>query len=184
MRLLLQFVLLSLPIVSLRASDDGIHRCVDPNGVSVYTDQPCAKVDAVDREPPPPSAEPEIESGVIRSDCAREAQTLLFDLRRAIETDNVNLASGLYHWPGVRGGSAVSVMNRLERLVSRPMASADLVYPEVAPVHENPAAFPEGTPPEDPIAVRIEQTEPGEIVSSDAQELQLVRNADCWWLSF
>jgi hypothetical protein len=58
------------------------------------------------------------------------------------------------------------------------------VFPEVAPVHENPDAFPEGTPPEDPIGVRIEQTLPGEIVPSSAEELRLVRHAECWWLRF
>jgi hypothetical protein len=185
MRSLALIALLFLPLpASATSGSDGIHRCISPQGVSIYTDQPCADLGAADRIPPPAAQQPVIENGVIRSDCVRESQTLLFDLRRAIETDNINLLSGLYHWPGVSGGSAVGVMNRLERLMSRPMLSADLVYPEVAPVHENPEAFPEGTPPEDPIAVRIAQSEPGEIVGDESEELRLVRHAECWWLRF
>ena len=163
---------------------DEIQRCVDPQGVSIYTDQPCSVFGAQGRVPVAEPTPPEIEPGVIRSDCARKYDTLLFDVRRAIESDNVNALAGLYHWVGVRGGGAVHVMNRLEDLTERPMASVELIYPEVAPVHDNPEAFPEGTPPEDPIGVRVQQMQPGEIAPSAATELQLVRHAECWWLRF
>ena len=172
---------------ALRAAD-GIHRCVDPQGISIYTDQPCSAFDAVDREAEPatpstPGATTP-STDLVRSDCAREADTLLFDLRRAIESDDINTVAGLYHWPGIRGRAAIGVMDRLERLIERPMASAELVYPESSPVREDPEAFPEGTPAEDPVAVRIEQTLAGDSVPSTVEELRLVRHADCWWLHF
>lgn len=177
-------LLLWMACASCAGAADGIHRCVDRQGVSIYTDRPCAQFNAVDRLPSPTPETRRVEGGLVRSDCARRPDTLLFDLRRAIESDDINAAAGLYHWPGISGRAAVGVMNRLQRLISRPLAAAELVYPEIAPVHEDPAAFPAGTPEEDPVAVRIEQTLPGEIVPSGSEELRLVRHAECWWLRF
>lgn len=163
---------------------DGIQRCVGSDGVSIYTDQPCEKFNAKDRKPQAVSANLTAATGFTRSDCARRTDTLLFDLRRAIESDNVNQLAGVYHWPGISRSGAHGIMDRLERLSSRPLASVELVYPESTPVRDDPAAFPDATPPENPIGVHIEQSMPGEIVPSFAQDLRLVRHAECWWVRF
>lgn len=165
---------------------DSIRRCISPEGVSIYTDQPCAKFNAVDRKPPEPTASSAAteSSGFARSDCVRRTDTLLFDLRQALESDNINRLAGLYHWPGISGRGARGIMDRLQRLSARPLASVELVYPDISPVRDNPDSFPPGVPPEDPVSVHIEQMMPGEIAPSFAEDLRLVRHAECWWLRF
>jgi hypothetical protein len=183
-------LLILLLACSMRVeADDGIRRCIGPDGVSIYTDRPCDTFNAVDRKAPPVSgthAAPDIDTptGFTRSDCARRADTLLFDLRRAIESDNVNQLAGLYHWPGIGRRASTAIMDRLERVVAQPLASVELVYPDIAPVLDDPGAFPPGTPSEDPTGIRILQVDPGEIEPRYRQDLRLVRHAACWWIAF
>lgn len=185
MRVLVSLVSCILLLASHVDAADGIRRCISPEGVSIYTDQPCANFNAVDRKPQPTAGSTSIEnSGFARSDCVRRTDTLLFDLRQALESDNINKLAGLYHWPGTSGRGARGIMDRLERLSARPLASVELVYPDSTPVRDNPDAFPAGVPPEDPVSVHIEQMMPGEIAPSFAEDLRLVRHAECWWLRF
>jgi hypothetical protein len=192
-------MLRSLPIFLLTAAGfaaagdaaaaDTIRRCVNDAGVTIYTDQPCEKFDATDRKPPPPMPGATVPGAAVegvaaRSDCVRRTDTLLFELRRAIETQNINRLAGVYHWPGTGGRAANGVLQHLERIASRPVASVELQYPEIAPVFENPDAFPPGTPTEDPVGVIIEQLAPGDVAPSFTENLQLVRNAGCWWVRF
>jgi hypothetical protein len=167
---------------------DGIRRCVGPDGGSIYTDRPCATFDAVDRLPDAPAGSntlrPTSAPSTVRSDCVRRTDTLLFELRQAIESDDINQLAGLYHWPGISGRGARGIMERLQRVASRPLASVELVFPEITPVRDHPDAFPDCTPPEDPVGVRIAQTLPGEISPSFSADLRLVRHAECWWVAF
>ena len=163
---------------------EGIHRCVGRDGGSIYTDRSCDTFDAVDRKPEAPTLA-RIETPMsIRSDCVRRTDTLLFELRRAIESQDINQLAGLYHWPGISGRGARGIMDRLQRIGSRPLASVELVFPEITPVRDDPDAFPSGTPPEDPVGVRVEQSMAGEIVPVFREDLRLVRNAECWWVAF
>lgn len=185
MRVLVLLAFCNLLLTSHVDAAEGIRRCISPEGVSIYTDQPCAKFNAVDRKPQPTAGSTSTENtGFARSDCVRRTDTLLFDLRQALESDDINKLAGLYHWPGTSGRSAQSIMDRLERLSARPLASVELVYPDSTPVRDNPDAFPPGVPPEDPVRVHIEQMMPGEIAPSFAEDLRLVRHAECWWLRF
>jgi hypothetical protein len=174
-------------LAEVASAGDGIRRCVGPDGNSIYTDQPCAQFDAVDRTPPPSPPAATNRQGdpvTVRSDCARRTDTLLFELRRAIESQNVNQLAGLYHWPGISGRGARGIMQRLQQLVDRPQASVELVFPDTTPVLDMPEAFPAGTPPEDPVGVRIAVSLPGEFSAGVGQELRLVQHAGCWWVSF
>lgn len=188
---LLVLLPLSLLAPAADGAANGIHRCEGADGVSIYTDQPCATMDAVERNLAPPSSPARDgvrlgaapgDGGLLRTDCARRTDTLLFDLRRAIESRDVNRVAGLYHWPGAR--SARGVMDRLQRLADLPLAAVDLEFPESAPVRDTPEAFPPGTPVEDPIGVRVQSWLPGQVTPGPAQSLRLVRHSGCWWVSF
>ena len=186
-------VLLMLPLSA--AAADGIRRCVGDDGGTIYTDRPCDSLDAVEAKPRPGTERPSDgtlgvrsapmeNSGPVRSDCARRTDTLLFDLRRALEEGNVNHIAGVYHWPGTSGRSARYIMERLQTLADHPAASVELVYPEVTPVLDDPESFPPGTPVEDPQGVRISEAAFDGTVTLIDQQLQLVRNAECWWIRF
>lgn len=178
--------LLLLLTASAAEAAEGIHRCVARDGSSIYTDRPCDTFGAIDRKPEaPPVARTEAPTSVsARSDCVRRTDTLLFELRRGIESENINQLAGLYHWPGISGRGARGILDRLQRVASRPLASVELVFPEITPVRDDPDAFPPGTPSEDPVGVRVEQSMPGEIAPSFSENLRLVRHAGCWWVAF
>lgn len=165
-----------------------IRRCIGPDGGTIYTDRPCDQFDAREQAPSPPTPGntlvPEVEdTGPVRSDCARSAESLLFDLRRAVEHGDINAIAGLYHWPGTGGRVAVSVMDRLEDVVSDAGANVDLVYPDAAFVVDDPAAYPD-LPPENPIGVRISRVVDATSGRMPEQILELHRYAACWWIHF
>ena len=189
-RAALPLLLLPLAWMPAARAEDGIRRCEGADGTTIYTDRQCSDLGAMDRkvdlEPairtgPPGSLPPAAPAPLLRTDCARTSDTLLFDLRRHVESRNVNRVAGLYHWVGVGSGNARHVMDRLQRLVDHPPVSIEFVYPEASPVYEDPEAFSNGTPPEDPVGVRMLR---GELGGEPPVELRLVRNAECWWFTY
>jgi hypothetical protein len=108
-----------------------VRRCVDAQGVAVYTDRPCESMQAAPREAPPdPSAGASITAGFAVRGCARRPETLLNGVRGALEARDVNRLANWYHWTGTGSGTARSLMDELEAIAKRPLVSAELVYPE------------------------------------------------------
>ena len=198
------FILLLLACAGAAHGADTIHRCVGPDGGTVYTDRACSQVGARPAAPAQPVRNPgdsEFErrapgsienssSGAFslgaggRSDCVRRTDTLLFELRGALESQNVNRLAGVYDWAGKSSKNAAAILDRLGRIASRPLASVEFRYPESDPYAEVGLERPPANAPQRPIGVHIEQLAPGEIVPSFEEDLRLVRNADCWWVSF
>lgn len=175
---------------------DVIHRCTGPDGDTVYTDRPCSESGSQPiTQPQRKASDASIErstsgstqgasgalslDGTGRSDCVRRIDTLLFEVRGAIESQNLNRLAGVYDWTGKSSHSAAGILDRLARITSRPLASVEFRYPAPEP-HAPPLAAADMRP----IGVHIEQRAPGEIVPSFEEDLHLVRNAACWWLSF
>lgn len=202
-------VLAALALPGAAGAADVIHRCLAADGTTVYTDQPCGKLDAkpiAAPEPLDPAAAKNAPStiprrapgstmdrggavslgGAGRSDCVRRTDTLLFEIRAAIESRNVNRLAGVYDWAGKDSASAGAILERLGRIAERPLAAVEFRYPEPV-LYDDPAALPvvsKPAPPDRPVGVRIVQQAPGEPVPSFEADLRLVRNADCWWVSF
>lgn len=173
---------LSIPIDATAV----VRRCVGPDGGTIYTDRPCDQFNARDYKAPPATATSDSsadDTGPVRSDCSRTPDALLFDLRRAVESSNINALAGLYHWPGVGGRAAVSIMDRLEDLAAEPGASVDLIYPEAAFVVHDRAAYPE-LPAENPIGIRVARVVDAASMRAPEQTLGLRRHAGCWWIHF
>ena len=184
--LLATIVLIGLLIAA--PAHTAVRRCIGPDGGTIYTDRPCDQFNAREQTatPPAPGNTADMsadDTGPVRSDCSRSPDALLFDLRRAIESSNVNAIAGLYHWPGTGGRAAVSIMDRLEDLTTEPGAAVDLVYPEAAFVVDNPAAYPD-LPVENPVGIRITRYVDAESGSAPERSLGLRRYAGCWWIHF
>lgn len=201
-------LVLALTVPGLAPAADTIRRCQAPDGTMVYTDRPCAAHDARPVSPPEKVAEPGTAEGtsdstprapgsvmdrggavslggVSRDDCVRRTDTLLFEIRAAIDARNVNRLASVYDWAGKDASAAGSILERLGRITERPSASVEFRYPEPA-FYADATTMPASASPSDdrPIGVRIEQMAPGELTPSFEQDLRLVRNADCWWVSF
>lgn len=181
---------------------DVIHRCLAADGTTVYTDRPCDESGARPVAPAQPQREDGDASierrapgsthgsggamslgGAGRSDCVRRTDTLLFEVRAAVEAGNVNRLAGVYDWAGKSSNAAEGILDRLARITSRPLASVEFRYQAPDPYADPSLPLP---PQEEvrPIGVHIEQLAPGDIVPTFEEDLRLVRNAACWWVSF
>ena len=195
--LALLFILLAWSTTAQAA----VRRCIGADGSTIYTDKRCEQLNAHDAEQPtdPPTArsgepqsttgtrdEPPLSSyGLASQDCARTPETLLFMVRNALESRDINGLAGLYHWPGMGKWSARAVMDRLETLVTHSDGSAHLIFPDAAFVVFDPQAWP-NLPPEDPVAISLPMfrvDNPDSIPLSEV-ELRVIRHTGCWWLHF
>lgn len=201
--------LLPLPVEGV------VRRCIGPDGTMIYTDRRCEQLDARDAPPPKPpepvrraddsvgdtsvprpattADQPQAELplsayGPAHTDCARTPESLLFNLRRALENRDVNALAALYHWRGMGDRSANAVMVALERLIARADGSADLVYPETGPDDFfSYAGYSSESSPDTPSGVRISTFQRGGAwgnAVTEAEQLSIVRNAGCWWVHF
>ena len=126
----------ALPGVEAQAQ---IRRCVTEDGGHVYTDRQCADLGAVERAP----RQSMVQQGgrLIRRDCSRTLQDLVFELTASIDNRDVNRLAGIYHWPGTSTRGAHAIMGRLDGIVNRPLVG---IRPLQAAA---PAPAPPGNPP-------------------------------------
>ena len=112
-----------------------IRRCVTGDGGHVYTDRQCKDLGATERAP----RQSMVQQGgrLIRRDCSRNLQDLVFELTAAIDNRDVNRLAGIYHWPGTSSRGALSIMARLDGIVNRPLVG---IVP-VQPAAPSPAAI-------------------------------------------
>lgn len=119
-------ILVSLPTAAPEAQAQ-IRRCVTGDGGHVYTDRQCRDLGASERAP----RQSMVQQGgrLIRRDCSRNLQDLVFELTAAIDNRDVNRLAGIYHWPGTSTRGATAIMGRLDGIVSRPLVGIVPVQP-------------------------------------------------------
>lgn len=136
-------ILLCLLAWSAPAAAQGIRRCVDAQGMSIFTDRPCSEMNAVPMQAPP-ATEGNLANGFrggfSQRGCARRPEELLERVRSALEARDVNRLASHYHWTGTGSGSGKRLMDSLERIAGQPLVSAELVYPDTPPDYPDAAA--------------------------------------------
>lgn len=147
MRRLLPALLIAIALPAPAAAQ-GVTRCTDARGNTVFTDRSCASVNAVPKGVPAPAGGA-YAPGFAPRGCARSADDLLQGVRTALEARDVNRLASFYHWPGT--GSARAVMDALEEIAGRPLVAVELAYP-TPPAPFNPllAFGPNAAPEPDP----------------------------------
>lgn len=108
-------------------SAQAISRCQDKDGKIIYTDKACADVDAVPQELPKPIGN--TGYSVVRT-CARTQEDLLWDLRGALESGDINRAAGLFLWSGNDTAQANKRLDQLNKISYQSLISVDLLFPE------------------------------------------------------
>jgi hypothetical protein len=121
--------------------------------------------------------------------CNRSASGLLYNVRTAIDMQNVNQLAKYYHWVGLSDVQAESVLTRLELLVSKPLADIRLIQPHQAsaPIDtieqdidtENQSA----EPPSSPIGLKVIQFQSNN-TELESTQFRLQRNFNCWWIRY
>lgn len=109
------------------AGAQAINRCQDKGGKIIYTDKKCEDINAVQQDPP--KAVGNIGYGGVRT-CARTQDDLLWDLRSALETGDINRASGLFLWNGNDTSQANKRLDQLNQVSYQSLISVDLLFPE------------------------------------------------------
>ena len=192
-------VLLALMAWATPAAAQGIRRCVDAQGTSIFTDRPCSEMNAAPMEARP-QAQGNLgggyQGGFSQRGCARRPEELLERVRSALEARDVNRLASHYHWTGTGSGSGKRLMDALERIAEQPLVSVELVYPpspnpvppgeitlapgERVPDFSLPAPETEGAP--QPRHIRVLQMRSDQAGQATGTDFQLRRNAGCWWI--
>jgi hypothetical protein len=185
---------------SAPAAAQGIRRCVDAQGNSIFTDRPCSEMNAVPMEAPPAAAGNlggDVRGGFSQRGCARRPEELLERVRAALEAHDVNRLASQYHWTGTGSGSGHRLMDELEAIAARALVSVELIYadPPSGPAPEAPFTLapgepmPEFPPPTDPPPantpprhLRVLQMRSDQAEQATSTIFQLRRNAGCWWI--
>lgn len=129
----MRFLIISLVVYAFCAFNtqpahaQAISRCQDKDGKIIYTDKACEDVDAVPQSLPKPVGN--IGYGMVRT-CARTQEDLLWDLRGALETGDINRASGLFLWSGNDTAQANKRLDQLNKISYQSLISVDLLFPE------------------------------------------------------
>jgi hypothetical protein len=190
MRVLPLICLLALACLWPHAAHGQVRKCISSDGRSLYTDQKCEALGAT--EPPaPPTLNRGAAAEVARSNrlymggCTQTLQDLVFEIRNAIEQGDANRLSGIYNWVGVSDASALTIMDRLDKIAHRPLL-------DIQPISADPEAegaitgdageVPRTTARRPPVGLRLEQTLPQSITPARTV-LGLRRHYGCWWVS-
>ena len=115
-------------LVAETAAAQSINRCEDTAGKIIYTDKKCEDIDAVLKNIPKPAGNTGYSA--VRT-CARTPDDLLWDLRGALESGDINRAAGLFLWSGNDTAQANKRLDQLNQVSYQSLISADLLFPEI-----------------------------------------------------
>lgn len=181
-------VALFLPCQSL-AQD--FRRCVSADGSVVFTDKSCLESQTEKQV----VADIPITNSSIRplialpESCNHSASGLLYNVRTAIDMQNVNQLAKYYHWVGLSDVQAENILMRLELLVSKPLADIRLIqaYQASAPIDASEQDIDSESqvaePVSSPIGLKVIQYQSNS-TELESTQFRLQRNFNCWWLRY
>lgn len=179
-------LLLSLLAVALPGqAQDAIHRCVDARGNPVFTDQPCATLQATSVQAPSTtagaSASPALpDLPMPMQSCAGTAAELRQRVIDAFALRDPNRLAGLMLWRGYGRAAVIGDIRSLGQLVRQPLLEihfgneTDDDDPDAAD-----AAGPPAAPAEDGLQLRT-----GGGIDERSTRFAITRQAGCLWLRY
>lgn len=167
-----------------------VRRCVNPSGAVVFTDHECSDIGAQEQAARPTS--PASGSRAAYRGCARTVHDLMYEMTSAFDAHDANRLAGVYHWTGMSGSSAYSILDRLDAMVQRPLVDLVPVMP-ASPANEGAADmgqaaasvdgdyYPQTSVRKAPVALRVEQTQ-GNGITPSRTVFGLRKHLGCWWV--
>jgi hypothetical protein len=163
-----------------------IQRCIGANGSPVFTDQPCAALQAA---PLDPAAKPSENGHSLEPPPTTLCAATLSELRQSVidafANHDANRLAGLMLWNGYGHGAAVADIGALSALMKRPLLdlgpSRDSP-PAGAGSSADPLSAVSAAPP--PVSDQLVLHTAGTDGSGSPHELRfgIVRHAGCLWL--
>ena len=181
-------VLMLLCVAALPAHATGLHRCVDANGGSIFTDQTCEDIGASVRAEPAPAPIAAATSRLHARTCARTTDGLLHGLKIAFAAGDVNQVAAFYHWPGITSAGSEAILKRLQAIASHPLVSAELIRQPASRDAEGfqtvaTQGIASGQTPE-ASGVELLQARSGGDTTPMRILFALTENAGCWFVHF
>lgn len=179
--------LILLACAAPAAAQTEIHRCIGANGGAVFTDQPCAALQAT---PVDPNAASTQDAAPLPAPlpilCAATPDELRQSVIDAFASRDANRLAGLMLWDGYGRGAAIADIRSLAELMKQPLLDVDI--PNVSAPAQNAST-------DDPFAEAAAHPAPsagdqlvlhtgGNEGSGNPRELRfrIVRQAGCLWL--
>lgn len=196
MRACLILLLFLLPLCAM--AQDGIHRCIGPDGNPLFTDQPCAALQATPVNPPSASsaASPTAQGSLNASStatpaitCATSVGQLRQSMVDAFATRDPNRLAGLMIWNGYGRNAVVADIRSLGQLMQRPLldisAPGDGESPpsgagQGAGASDDRPASPQGAGESDQLIVHT-ASDDGSGTPRESR-FSIVRRSGCLWL--
>lgn len=195
MRACLVLLLFLMPLCAMAQGD--IHRCIGPDGNPLFTDQPCAALQATPVNPPstPATTSPAMQNASMAAPtppAAITCATSVADLRQsmvdAFATRDPNRLAGLMIWNGYGRDAVVADIRSLGSLMQRPLLDVRASDDEDAP---SSGAGEDTTPPDDH-ATRPRSSDSEQLIVHTAandgsgtpheSRFSIVRRSGCLWL--
>jgi len=185
-RLAIPFRLILLACAAPAAAQTPIHRCIGTNGNAVFTDQPCAALQATPVSPGTQSGNAAPLATPPPILCAASPGELRQSVIDAFASRDANRLAGLMLWDGYGRGAAIADIRSLAELMKQPLLDVEITN-GAAPAATGGADAPPAT--NIPTAApspggRLVLHTAGNDGSGGPHELRfdLVRQAGCLWL--
>lgn len=174
------------------AAAQDMRRCLLADGTVVHTDGQCAdgQTEQPDTVPGNVQTTPGRAGIAPPPGCSANAGELLFNVRVAVDSRDVNMLARSYHWPGLGDAQVESVLVRLEALVQRPLTDIRLLFPFDAgtgyAADSSADAVDAGHPsaPQMPIGLKLLQYASPTDNTLTATRFTLWRHFGCWWIRY
>jgi hypothetical protein len=118
--------LILLTLASPARAQTEIHRCIGANGGAVFTDQPCAALQATPITPGTPKASTTPLSTPPPTLCAASREALRQSVIDAFAVRSANRLAGLMLWSGYGRSSVIADIRSLNELMKQPLLDVDI----------------------------------------------------------
>ncbi|MGH8106532.1 MAG: hypothetical protein ACREO2_09445 [Arenimonas sp.] len=165
---------------------EGINRCQDKDGKIIYTDKKCEDVDAVPQNLP--KAAGNTGYGMVRT-CARTPDDLLWDLRGALESGDINRAAGLFLWTGNDTDQVNMRLDQLNKISYQSLITVDLLFPETVDTQvkfDEDGNILETAPkgPPVPYGIRVDFYTNKKQADTSSMRFGIEKHMQCYWVRF
>jgi hypothetical protein len=193
----LALLLFLLPLCAI--AQDGIHRCIGPDGNPLFTDQPCAALQATPVNTPAPAPRAQVQQSTADIPatttpppvtCAGSVGELRQSVVDAFAARDPNRLAGLMIWNGYGRDAVVSDIRSLGTLMQRPLLDVGAASEEDSPPAEGDPLF--TSPASDPVPHQPSSGAEQQLVVRTASNdgsgaphetrFTIVRRSGCLWL--
>jgi hypothetical protein len=190
-------LLFLLPLCAM--AQDGIHRCIGADGNPLFTDQPCAALQATPVNTPPASAKSPVTQDVSTLgastpppvSCATSVGALRQGMIDAFAARDPNRLAGLMIWNGYGRDAVVANIRSLGSLMQRPLldiGTASEINDSPPPSDDPPLSQPAADAARTPASSSGDQQLVVRTASGDGSgvahetRFSVVRRSGCLWL--